>query len=144
MLIEREWNKEMDVNEKPSLTRALVRIWRMKIFLNSLIIIIEECYRIALPLLVSELLEYFSDRIDFSYAIMLGLSIVAGLLFTSITHHTYFHNIVTYGMRMKTSCIGMVYRKVRQSIDIQISSRCSRSFSFYVFSVFTCVYRAYD
>ncbi len=64
-----------------------------------------------MPLLISKLLEYFSGEIEFKLALIIGLIIILGLFGTAICHHLFFFNAINYGIRIKTSCIGLCYRK---------------------------------
>jgi ATP-binding cassette subfamily C (CFTR/MRP) protein 4 len=48
---------------------------------------------------------------EFKSAIIIGLIIITGIFGSAISHHLYFFNILNYGIRIKTSCIGLCYRK---------------------------------
>lgn len=48
---------------------------------------------------------------EFKSALIIGFIMIFGLFTTAINHHLYFFNVLNYGLRIKTSCMGLVYRK---------------------------------
>jgi ATP-binding cassette, subfamily C (CFTR/MRP), member 4 len=130
--LEYEWNKELknnkhspEKNKAPSLLRALVRIHFWRVFLNSLLLFIEELLAIAQPILTSELLKYFNGEIDFNLAIIYGSSISLSVFIIWLVHHPYSINCQRYGMRLRIACSGLVYRKTLRLTTSTLDSKMS-------------------
>jgi len=131
--LEHEWNRELKrfrqspekKNKAPSLLRALVRIHFWRVFLNSLLLFIEELLAIAQPLLTSELLKYFNGEIDFNLALIYGSSISLSVFVIWLVHHPYSINCQRYGMRLRIACSGLVYRKALRLITSTLDSKMS-------------------
>jgi len=65
-----------------------------------------------LPLVIAQLLGYFNDETNFITAIMWGLLLAVGIFVSGLIHHPTFNNAIIYGMRLRVSCAGLVYREV--------------------------------
>lgn len=132
--LEREWNNELKKLKKcqdkkrphkPSLLKALVRINFWRVFLNSLLIFVEELLAIIQPILTSELLKYFNGEINFNQAIIYGTCISLSVFIIWLVHHPYSINCQRYGMRLRIACSGLVYRKTLMLTTNVLDSKMS-------------------
>ncbi|XP_006814818.1 ATP-binding cassette sub-family C member 4-like, partial [Saccoglossus kowalevskii] len=113
--LEKQWNKELckQKNRKPSLTRAIIRTFGVKYMLIGIIVFLEETVKVIQPLLLGQLISYFSPGSTKTqteaYLYAFGVSICAFLLI--VTHHPYFHCTQVIGMRIRICCCALIYRK---------------------------------
>ncbi|XP_060072940.1 ATP-binding cassette sub-family C member 4-like isoform X1 [Ylistrum balloti] len=114
--LEREWEKELKKQEtggKPSLLRALIRMFGFQYMLLGIIVFIEEGTKVVQPLLLGQLIRYFtpestvSERDAYLYA--MGVSLCAIVL--AVSHHPYFFGVQRIGMQMRVACCSLLYRK---------------------------------
>ncbi|XP_038050410.1 multidrug resistance-associated protein 4-like [Patiria miniata] len=115
--LEREWNKEIDKSKvtgrPPSLRWALVRAFGWYYMKQGFPAFIEEVIlKMAQPVMLTRLVLYFStDTVSTTEAYLqaVGLSLTA--LFMLITHHACFFGFNITGMRLRTACSGLIFRK---------------------------------
>ncbi|XP_069104134.1 ATP-binding cassette sub-family C member 4-like isoform X2 [Argopecten irradians] len=114
--LEREWEKEIKKQEtggEPSLLKALIRMFGVEYMLLGIIVFIEEGTKVVQPLLLGQLIRYFtpestvSERDAYLYA--MGVSLCAIVL--AVSHHPYFFGVQRIGMRMRVACCSLLYRK---------------------------------
>ncbi|XP_025080220.1 multidrug resistance-associated protein 4-like isoform X3 [Pomacea canaliculata] len=114
--LEREWMKEVKKDGgrgKPSLLRALMRLFGTQYMLLGIIVFIEESVRVVQPLLLGGLIRYFTPSSDMpmsqAYLYATGVSLCAILI--AITHHPYFFFVTRMGMQMRVACCSLMYKK---------------------------------
>ncbi|XP_021376611.1 multidrug resistance-associated protein 4-like isoform X5 [Mizuhopecten yessoensis] len=114
--LEKEWEKELKKQEsggKASLLKALVRMFGFQYMLLGIIVFIEEGTKVVQPLLLGQLIRYFtpdstvSERDAYLYA--MGVSLCAIVL--AVAHHPYFFGVQRIGMQMRVACCSLLYRK---------------------------------
>ena len=67
-----------------------------------------------MPVLIGEVLEYFEadGRISTTQAAIYSGLFVLGIFIAAVFHHFYFYRINQEGIRVRTACLGLVYKKV--------------------------------
>ena len=65
-----------------------------------------------MPLVVAQLIGYFNDAIDLYTALVYGCVLTLCIFIAGVIHHPTFNNGILYGMRLRISCAGLVYREV--------------------------------
>ncbi len=78
--------------------------------------LLKEFFRIALPLVMGHMLEYFKGNMRFDQVIMLAISISLMIFISGIFHHLYYHYTLMFSMRIKSACIGLLYKKVQNEL----------------------------
>ncbi|XP_038065585.1 multidrug resistance-associated protein 4-like [Patiria miniata] len=115
--LEREWNKEIKKSEAtgrpPSLRWALVRAFGWHYMIHGLPAFIEEVVlKMAQPVMLSRLVLYFStDLVSTTEAYLQALGMSLSSLLVLITHHACFFGFAITGMRLRTACSGIIFRK---------------------------------
>ncbi|XP_041354291.1 ATP-binding cassette sub-family C member 4-like [Gigantopelta aegis] len=115
--LEREWMKEIKkqkkTGKKPSLMKALIRMFGFKYMLLGIIILFEEGTKVVQPVLLGGLIRYFTREATITktdaYMYALGVSLCAVVL--AITHHPYFFIVTRLGMQMRVACCSLMYKK---------------------------------
>jgi hypothetical protein len=64
------------------------------------------------PMLIVALIGYFNDNSDFKTALIYCTIISLSITFMSLSHHVKFFGLQTEGMKIRLSCMGLVYKKV--------------------------------
>ncbi|XP_033761066.1 multidrug resistance-associated protein 4-like isoform X2 [Pecten maximus] len=114
--LEREWEKELQKQKnggQASLLKALIRMFGVQYMLLGIIVFIEEGTKVVQPLLLGQLIRYFtpdstvSERDAYLYA--MGVSLCAVVL--AVAHHPYFFGVQRIGMQMRVACCSLLYRK---------------------------------
>jgi hypothetical protein len=59
------------------------------------------------------MLDYFTDKIDLKNALVYSALLALGTFVAGICHHIYFYYMNLFGMRLRISCVGLVYREVK-------------------------------
>ncbi|XP_053404593.1 ATP-binding cassette sub-family C member 4-like isoform X3 [Mercenaria mercenaria] len=115
--LEKEWRKEMNKSKggkrKPSLFKALFRMFGLEYILLGFVLFLEEATKVIQPLLLGGLIRYFTPgssvtKMD-SYLYAMGVSLCAIML--AISHHPYFFGVQRIGMKMRIACCSLLYRK---------------------------------
>ncbi|XP_038064939.1 multidrug resistance-associated protein 4-like [Patiria miniata] len=115
--LEREWNKEIKKSEAtgkaPSLRWALVRAFGWYSTTHGFPAFIEEVVlKMAQPVMLSRLVLYFStDLVSTTEAYLQALGMSLSSLLMVITHHACYFSYGITGMRLRTSCSGLIFRK---------------------------------
>ncbi|XP_022343366.2 ATP-binding cassette sub-family C member 4-like isoform X1 [Crassostrea virginica] len=117
MKLEREWNKEIDrkkkENKSPSLFRCIFRIFGVQYALLGIIVFIEEITKVVQPLLLGQLIRYFTPQPNITqgeaYLYAAGMSLTAIIL--AIFHHPYFFTVQRIGMQIRVACCSLLFRK---------------------------------
>ncbi|KAK7479006.1 hypothetical protein BaRGS_00029767, partial [Batillaria attramentaria] len=117
--LEQEWMKELKKREesggrvKPSLLKALFRLFGLRYMLLGIIVFSEEAVRVVQPLLLGGLIRYFTPNSTTSitevYLYAMGVSLCAILL--AVAHHPYFFGVTRMGMQMRVACCSLMYKK---------------------------------
>lgn len=70
-------------------------------------------------MLIGEVLEYFEadERISLAQATIYSALFVLGIFVAAVFHHFYFYRINQEGIRVRTACLGLVYKKVTDFIN---------------------------
>lgn len=115
--LEKEWEKEVvrtkGTKKKPSLVRALFRIFGLEYILLGFVLFMEEATKVIQPLLLGGLIRYFTPNSTVSktesYLYAMGVSLCAVML--AVAHHPYFFGVQRIGMKMRIACCSLLYRK---------------------------------
>ncbi|XP_062612836.1 ATP-binding cassette sub-family C member 4-like isoform X2 [Saccostrea cucullata] len=115
--LEREWNIELAKSKKldksPSLSKCIVRIFGVQYALLGIIVFIEEATKVVQPLLLGQLIRYFTPNSTISqmdaYLYAMGMSLAAIVL--AVSHHPYFFTVQRIGMQIRVACCSLLYRK---------------------------------
>lgn len=114
--LEREWERELKKTQtggKPSLLKALVRMFGFQYMLLGIIVFVEEGTKVVQPLLLGQLIQYFTPDSKVStadaYLYAMGVSLCAIVL--AVAHHPYFFGVQRIGMQMRVACCSLLYRK---------------------------------
>ncbi|XP_047107556.1 ATP-binding cassette sub-family C member 4-like [Schistocerca piceifrons] len=127
--LERAWKKEIakarqaGKGKKPSLLSAIFRAFWLQYAVYGIMLAIQ-CLviRIAQPLLLGELIKYFSEgNVDIRQAYYYAGGMIATVYFLICFQHHYTMGTACIGMRIRIACCSLLYRKVlrlsRASMD---------------------------
>jgi hypothetical protein len=109
--LEIEWAKELK-KKRPSLLRALIRLFWLKTAYVTLFLAAEETTRMILPMLISNMLKYFDGSRDIYYALRFASYISLGITFNCVIHHPFFLNVSRLALKFRVALSGLVYKKV--------------------------------
>ncbi|KAK3096011.1 hypothetical protein FSP39_021917 [Pinctada imbricata] len=114
--LEKEWMKELEKSRtggKPSLLKAIFRMFGLQYILLGIIVFIEEGTKVGQPLLLGQLIRYFTPNSTMSsteaYMYAMGVSISSIIL--AVAHHPYFFEVQRLGMKLRVACCSLLYRK---------------------------------
>ncbi|XP_076453870.1 ATP-binding cassette sub-family C member 4-like isoform X2 [Babylonia areolata] len=117
--LEREWQRELQKEKdsggthKPSLLKALARLFGLRYLLLGLIVLTEESVRVVQPLLLGGLIEYFtaSSTMTTKQAYLYALGVSLATLLMAFTHAYYFFAVARIGMQMRVACSSLMFKK---------------------------------
>ncbi|KAF2891777.1 hypothetical protein ILUMI_14396, partial [Ignelater luminosus] len=115
--LEGAWNKELKLNKKPSLYRALLKVFGVEFFfLGILLFFLELVVKIAQPLALSQLITYFTqsqdkELVNKSEALMYAGIIVGASFINVLAGHSYMMCLQHFGMKLRVAFCSLVYRK---------------------------------
>ncbi|XP_054162187.1 ATP-binding cassette sub-family C member 4-like [Oppia nitens] len=112
-VLEKIWKIECK-KKKPKFWWALIKTYGLKFAFPTIIFGIGECLvRIAQPLLLGFVIDYFSHVHDISYqeaCLASGGIVFCSALYVSLHHPCLMRNM-TIGMRLRTACTTLMYKK---------------------------------
>ncbi|RUS69047.1 hypothetical protein EGW08_023190, partial [Elysia chlorotica] len=114
--LQASWIKEMEGSKrggKPSLMRALVRVFGVQYMLVGLIAMIEEFVKLVQPVLLAEFLDYFSARSTTSdiQAWLYATGVLLCTVTMALLHHQYFLGSARIGMNARVGTCALIYKK---------------------------------
>ncbi|XP_060872043.1 LOW QUALITY PROTEIN: ATP-binding cassette sub-family C member 4-like [Metopolophium dirhodum] len=118
--LEKTWRSELNnanlANRKPTLFRALIRMFGAKyMFLGIVICILEIIFKISEPILLGELLEYFNpDKPKYSdirYAYICASGLLISLFITTVIYYSTEQEFLNQAMKTRVACSSLIYRK---------------------------------
>ncbi|CAB0016955.1 unnamed protein product [Nesidiocoris tenuis] len=118
--LEKAWEAELERSKKskgqPSFTRAVIKVFGPKFLLYGIPICIAEIgLRIGQPLLLGQLLRYFSPTtgrdmtLQDAYVFAAGVILCSG--FTIVIMHPYMLGVLHLGMKLRVAACALIYRK---------------------------------
>ncbi|XP_063924996.1 probable multidrug resistance-associated protein lethal(2)03659 isoform X2 [Zophobas morio] len=113
--LEALWNKENISRKKPSFTRALAQFLGIKyVLLGLLFSIVDTLSMFLQSLYLGKLLEYFSEnkKLTAKEAYIYGLAVVLSILLRVISFQFHYLEIFSTGLKVRTSCCSLIYRKI--------------------------------
>lgn len=128
--IYREWNREFKRTKnthanqgkdevtlekkirKPSLLRALFRVFIWENMLVGFIILLQSIMRAAWPSFQGKIIDYFSINSPKSEALTYGILMIIFVFVTTIMWHHFYLTSQQVGIRLRTACTTLIYRKV--------------------------------
>ncbi len=69
--------------------------------------------KLVQPLFISRMMTYFDGTGNINTALLYGGLICLGATFNAVIHHPYFLHIAKLGVKMRLACSGLVYKKVK-------------------------------
>ncbi|KAK3762198.1 hypothetical protein RRG08_057436 [Elysia crispata] len=114
--LESAWSKELvrqRTGKQPSYLRALLRAYGVQYMLLGLIALFEEMVKLCQPLLLVELLDYFTSNSPRTRAEawLFATGVVLCSASQTLTHHPYFFGTARIGMRARVGSCSLMYRK---------------------------------
>ncbi|CAI6360542.1 unnamed protein product [Macrosiphum euphorbiae] len=118
--LENVWTSELSnanlENRKPTLLRALIRMFGAKyMFLGTVICILEIIFKISQPILLGELLEYFNPDnpkySDIRYAYIYASGLLISLFITTVITYSMEQELLNQAMKTRVACSSLIYRK---------------------------------
>nr|CAD7393055.1 unnamed protein product [Timema cristinae] len=117
--LERVWEEEqsraLQKGKSPSLLRAIfVTFWKQYIFSGILTFLVSMGSRVAQPLLLGKVIEYFTPNSTMAIeeAYMYGAGMIVNVYLMVIMDHHYNLSAAAVGMRIRIACCSLIYRKV--------------------------------
>ena len=109
-------SKKYDVKKKvkgPSLTKALLRCFGLKLGLYGIILAVGEIVlRVMQPIFLGRLLKYFNtDEVSKGDAYLYATGVVLCSALVIFVIHPYMMAILHMGMKMRVACCSLIYRK---------------------------------
>ncbi|RUS69502.1 hypothetical protein EGW08_022737, partial [Elysia chlorotica] len=110
------WNKELvkkNHGKPASLLRGIVRAFGVEFMLIGLFALLEELVKLVQPVLLVELLDYFSpdSTVSRTEAWLYATGVVLCSVILAIAHHPYFFGCARIGMRIRVGLCSLMYRK---------------------------------
>eukprot|EP00102_Acyrthosiphon_pisum_P020913 XP_016658123.1 PREDICTED: multidrug resistance-associated protein 4 isoform X2 [Acyrthosiphon pisum] len=118
--LEKTWRSELNnarvANRKPTLLRALIRMFGAEyMFLGIVICILEIIFKISQPILLGELLEYYNPDnpkySDIRYAYICASGLLISLFITTVIHYSTEQEFLNHAMKTRVACSSIIYRK---------------------------------
>ncbi|KAL4089661.1 hypothetical protein QTP88_024660 [Uroleucon formosanum] len=118
--LEKIWTSELNnanlANRKPTLLRALIRMFGVKyIFLGIITCILEIIFKVSQPILLGELLEYFNPDnpkySDIRYAYVCASGLIISLFITTVIQYSIGQEILNLAIKTRVACSSLIYRK---------------------------------
>ncbi|CAI6363623.1 unnamed protein product [Macrosiphum euphorbiae] len=118
--LEKTWRSELSnanlANRKPTLLRALIRMFGAKyMFLGIVFCILEIIFKISEPILLGELLEYFNPDnnkySDIRYAYICASGLLISLFITTVINYSIEQEMLNQVMKTRIACSSIIYRK---------------------------------
>ncbi|KAF2896737.1 hypothetical protein ILUMI_09444 [Ignelater luminosus] len=115
--LEDAWNKELKLHKKPSLYRALLKVFGIELFFLGLIVFfLELVVKISQPLALSQLIIYYTqaedeELVNKSQALMYAGVIVGASFINVLAGHSYMLCLQHFGMKLRVAFCSLVYRK---------------------------------
>ncbi|XP_047107045.1 ATP-binding cassette sub-family C member 4-like [Schistocerca piceifrons] len=111
--LEQQWEKQLK-KKKPSLIGAIVRTFGLEYFrMGCLIFLYDIVLRMLQPLMLGYLLQYFTPprTMPREEAVLYAAAIVVITALSTVSFNHYMLGALRTGMRMRTSCCSLIYRK---------------------------------
>lgn len=112
--LEDAWLQE-NKSDKPSLTRAIWRVFGKEIcFYGFVLFILEFGTKLAQPLLLAKLMQYYVPNrtiVSKNDAIMYGSLIILACCANVLLGHNYMMGIQHLGMKIRVACTSLIYKK---------------------------------
>ncbi|XP_022093418.1 multidrug resistance-associated protein 4-like [Acanthaster planci] len=124
--LQREWNKELEksnfTGRPPSLCWALLRAFGVKFMLYGLPAFFQEVFlKMAQPVMLARLVLYFStDLVSTTEAYLQAAGLSLSSLGLAVFHHWCFFGFARMGMRLRTACSALVFRKALKLSNIAL------------------------
>ncbi|OXA51509.1 Multidrug resistance-associated protein 4 [Folsomia candida] len=100
------------VPSKPSLFKALVRMFAKEWVIVGIFLFLEECLaKIAQPIFLGYLLRYFNGEFDEKQGYFFATGVLLSVMYYTISHHPSFFSIVHLNMKIRVACSGLIYYK---------------------------------
>nr|CAD7266221.1 unnamed protein product [Timema shepardi] len=112
---EEEQSRALQKGKSPSLLRAIfVTFWKQYIFSGILTFLVSMGSRVAQPLLLGKVIEYFTPNstMTIEEAYMYGAGMIVNVYLMVIMDHHYNLSAAAVGMRIRIACCSLIYRKV--------------------------------
>ncbi|XP_022904684.2 ATP-binding cassette sub-family C member 4-like isoform X1 [Onthophagus taurus] len=116
--LERKWLKHLDsikkVSKKPSLLKVLVAtFWPEYLYLGFLLVIMDLGLRLAQPMLLGNLLDYFrpDTTTTKNQALIYAGAVVLSNAGSALLINQYIMGAFHYGMKVRAACCALIYRK---------------------------------
>ncbi|XP_044268136.1 probable multidrug resistance-associated protein lethal(2)03659 isoform X2 [Tribolium madens] len=109
------WQKEKNKHKTPSLRKVIIKVFYREILFYACFLIIQELViKMAQPLLVGKVLEYYApdqEHITKNWAYLYASALIF-LLFSNIfIQHSCFLGLQHLAMKMQVACRSLIYRK---------------------------------
>ncbi|EDV28837.1 uncharacterized protein TRIADDRAFT_19619 [Trichoplax adhaerens] len=124
---EKEWAKESKKASKiytPSLQLAIVKAFGFSFMLLGIPCFLEESIKIAQPLLIGQIVNYFTTDTTVTttevYFYALGLSL--SVFLTTVLDQIYYYAVERFGMRIRVTLCSVIFKKVLKLSTVVMSN----------------------
>ena len=113
---------------RPSLFKSMARTFGLPFCLAALLKLIHDICQFVGPVMLDKMLNFLKDEsVDSSKGYQYALIMFVAALFQSLCLRNYFYLCFRTGMRLRSSCVTMVYSK---ALRLSVASR-AKSFPFH-------------
>jgi hypothetical protein len=106
------WKKYSEENENPKLVKAVIKLYGRRFFISSIGSFLWVATRFAGTVVFSRLLEAFAVRSSILTVSALSAGLLIILVLQAIVQHNGMYCNTRFGLQMKLTCIGAVYKKL--------------------------------
>ena len=110
---------------RPSLFKSMARTFGLPFCLAALLKLIHDICQFVGPVMLDKMLNFLKDEsVDSSKGYQYALIMFVAALFQSLCLRNYFYLCFRTGMRLRSSCVTMVYNK---ALRLSVASRAKSS-----------------
>ncbi|KAJ0182975.1 hypothetical protein K1T71_000951 [Dendrolimus kikuchii] len=145
-----KWRQELKDNEKdkkPSLLRAIVKIYGLKFFIGNFIFaIVDAAIRLSIPVCLEGLINYFSPShagIPAVHAYLYAIGVVGFMAMSACIMHPMLLWLLDMAMKIRVGCCSLIYRKLLR-LDLTAGGKASEGLAGHVVNLLTTDAQRFD
>ncbi|KAJ2943306.1 hypothetical protein O0L34_g12113 [Tuta absoluta] len=149
-VIGQKWKQELDKREKgkkPSLLRAILKIHGLSFFVgNTLFAIADSSVRLAIPMCLEGLINYFSPThsgISKEAAYLYAAGVVGLMAISAAMIHPMLLWLLNMSMKIRVACCSLIYRKLLR-LDLTVGGKAAEGLAGHVVNLLTTDAQRFD
>ncbi|CAG9794562.1 unnamed protein product [Diatraea saccharalis] len=144
------WKQELEKEgkgKKPSLLRAILRIYGLRFVIGNLIFsVCETSVKLAIPLCLEGLINYFSrshSGIPVTHAYLYALGVVGLMSLQATMLHPTLLWLLDMALKIRVACCSLVYRKLLR-LDLNVGGKATEGLAGHVVNLLTTDAQRFD